>query len=100
MPRWLRITSYPIATLLLTLLFIYLGFPYDLLVARYLPQMESVSSMQMRVGEVGPHVSLLGPGVALHDVRASREGGDPLLLDRLFVRPAWSISWLTGIPAL
>jgi len=99
LPRGLVVTSYAVGALLLTAFFVYLGFPYDLLVARYLPPVESATAMQVRVGDVTPRVSFLGPGFTVRDVRATREDGPLVLVDRLFVRPAWSLSWLTGSPA-
>jgi hypothetical protein len=99
-PKWLAIALYPVGVLLLTLFFIYLGFPYDLLVARYARPLESATAMRVRIGAVEPHVSLLGPGIEVLDVQASRPGERLISVDRVFVRPAWSFSWLTGSPAL
>lgn len=100
LPRWLRYCTYPFGAVLLTLFFVYLGFPYGLLVARYLPQIESASSTRVRLGDVDAHLSLFGPGLEMMNVLASREDARPVALDRVFVRPAWSTSWLTGEPAL
>jgi type II secretion system protein N len=99
-PKWGAAVAYPIGALLLTLLFIYLGFPYDLLVARHLHRIEAASRMDIEIGAVEPHVSLLGPGFELLDIRATREDSATLILNRIFVRPAWSLSWFALTPAL
>ena len=44
LPRWLVVTSYPFGALALTLLFIYLSFPYDLVVARLSRPIESAGA--------------------------------------------------------
>ena len=92
-PRWLVVASYPLGVLLLTLFFVYLGFPYDLLVARYTQPLEARTAMRVRVGDVEPHMSLFGPGVEVLDIQASRVGARMIAIDRVFVRPAWSFSW-------
>ena len=92
--------GYPLAGLVLTLLFIFLGFPYDLLGARISSRVEAGSGLQLQIGEVSPHLGLRGLGLAARDVQALREGGPEVALQKLVLRPAWSSSWLTGTPAL
>jgi type II secretion system protein N len=100
LPRWLVVTSYPLGALTLTLFFIYLSFPYDLVVARFSQPLESSTGMRILVGDVGPHLSLLGPGLEVRDVQAKPQAGRIIAVDRIFVRPAWSLSWFVGRPAL
>ena len=52
MPKWLGVASYPIGALLMTLFFIYLGFPYDLLVARFMERIEPSAGMGIEIGAV------------------------------------------------
>lgn len=98
--RRLRITAIALAALLLTSTFIYLGFPYDLLADVLTRQLERATGYQVSYGDVSASPGLLGPGIAITDLRASVPGGDPWDFSRVRLRPAWSMSWLTGRPAV
>lgn len=100
LPRWLVIASYPVAGILLTLFFIFLRFPYDLLALRISHTVESQVGVMLRIGELSPHIGLGGPGLAASQVLAGREGSRTLVLQELVMRPAWSLAWFRGQPAL
>lgn len=100
LPRWLVVASYPVACSVLTAFFIFLGFPYDLLAQRLTQTLESRLDMMLRIGEVSPHIGLGGPGLAATQVLAGREGRRTIVLEELVVRPAWSLAWLQGQPAI
>jgi type II secretion system protein N len=98
--RLLRVIGIPLAGVLLVAFFIYWGFPYDRLATRI--EMEAGRALDARVEiqEIGPRLALLGPGFQARGVRALWRDGRTLELDRAAVRPAWSLSWLRGHPAL
>jgi type II secretion system protein N len=100
LPRWLRIASWPIGGLLLVSFFVFLGFPYDLLAQRIGNQVERSTGMRVRIGELSPHIGLAGLGLAARDVLASPEGGRTISVQKLVVRPAWSLAWFRGVPAV
>jgi type II secretion system protein N len=98
--RLLAGAGYPLAGLVLTLVFIFVGFPYDLLGDRISARVEADTSLRLRIGGVSPHLGLRGLGLAARDVHAQSQGGPEVTLEKLVLRPAWSSSWLSGIPAL
>jgi type II secretion system protein N len=100
LPRWLVIASYPISALVLTLFFVFLGFPYELLAVRLSDAVERSMDLRLRIGELSPHFGLGGPGLAATEVLAGREGGRTIVLEELVLRPAWSLSWFRGVPAV
>ena len=99
-PRWLRVATYPVAAVLLTAFFVFLGFPYDLLALRLNDAIGSSLNVQMRIGKLSPHIGLLGLGLSAREVRAVREGGRSFEIEELVLRPAWSLAWFRGTPAL
>lgn len=92
--------GYPLAGLVLTLVFILFGFPYDLLGERISARVEADTNLRLRIGGVSPHLGLRGLGLAARDVHAQQPGGPEVTLQKLVLRPAWSSSWLSGVPAL
>jgi len=98
--RVLLWVGYPLAGLALTVLFVFLGFPYDLLGKRLSSEVERATQVRLRIGELSPHLGLGGPGLEASDVYAAREGGRTIVLRSLVVRPAWSLAWLRGTPAV
>ncbi len=99
-PRWLVIASYPVAAFALVLFFIFLGFPYDMLAQRLGHAVESKTNIRLRIGELSPHIGLRGLGLAASEVLTGREGGRTILLEKLVLRPAWSLAWFRGQPAI
>lgn len=99
-PRWLLIAGVPIGGFALTLLFVLLGFPYDRLAHQAAFRVERVTGVRVEIGELAPRISLRGPGMRAKDVRINRPGQHPLDLSRIFIRPAWSTSWLRLVPSI
>lgn len=99
-PRWARIACYPVAAVLLTAFFVFLGFPYDLLALRISDELERNLDVRVRIGELSPHLGLFGPGIEASEVLASREGQPSFVVQELVLRPAWSLAWLRGNPAV
>ena len=80
-PRPLLALGIPLAGTLLTGLFIFLGFPYDLLADRLAAQVERALGVRIEIQEVGPKLHLAGPGLEARGVRATWSGGRQLRLD-------------------
>jgi len=99
-PRWLVIASYPVAAIVLILFFIFLGFPYNQLALRLSQIVESKMDVQLRIGDLSPQLGLGGPGLAASEVHARIGDKRPIVLERLVLRPAWSLSWLRAQPAI
>jgi type II secretion system protein N len=99
-PRLVRL-ALPVAALLLTVVFSVALFPWQRLDARLVRLLEDATGAQVSVGDLGPGLGLAGPRIEAHDVRL-RWPPEPaeLALDLVRVRPAWSLSWLRGDPAL
>ena len=100
LPRWLVLASDPLAGILMTAFFVFFGFPYDQLAVRLSDQAERSMQLRLRIGELAPHFGLAGPGLAARDVLAGRVGGRSVRIDELVLRPAWSLAWFRGTPAL
>ena len=100
LPVLLRFVAIPLACGLCFLLFLHLGFPYDRLAGRVEEQLGRATQSQIRITELAPRLSLRGPGLAAVGVTATPRTGTRIELERAFLRPAWSTSWLRGDPAL
>lgn len=100
LPGFVRWGAIPLLALLLIAFFVYLDFPYDRLRRGLALQLGSALGAQVGIGELGPRLSLFGPGFEAQDVRVAFADGTRLDLSRARVRPAWSLAWLSGTPAL
>jgi type II secretion system protein N len=89
-----------LACVLLTLFFLFLGFPYDRLGERLAAELSRGSGTQLSFQELGPYVSLAGPGFEATGARITTADGIRLQLDRARLRPAWSLAWLRLTPAV
>ena len=70
-------TSYPVGAIVLTSLFIFLGFPYELLSGRLAGAIESASGVRVHIGDLSPRLGLAGPGlVATAEVRPGQGDGE------------------------
>ena len=95
-PRPLLWTATPILAVVLTLTFVFLGFPYSKLI----PAANSLSGANgVRIGDIQPRLTVSGPGFSVHSVSFSDGPMASVELDRLKIRPAWATSWLSGEPA-
>lgn len=94
-----RIAGAAAGALLATGAFVLAGFPYDLLAARISRFAARATPLELRIGELGPSFSPLGPAAVATDVRVAGPRGAGIAVDRLWIRPAWSFGWLLLRPA-
>jgi type II secretion system protein N len=100
LPRAFLPIGLPLAGIALVLLFVYLGFPYDKLGDRIRAEAQRTGSVRIDFQDLGPSLHLAGPGIEAFGVRATLRDGETFLLERAMVRPAWSLAWLRGAPAV
>jgi type II secretion system protein N len=86
--------------LLLTLVFFVLRFPYDVFRASLVGQLAAATGAELEVGRLTAGLSLGGPQLVAEPVTMRWPGGASAELTSAGLRPAWSISWLKGQPAL
>jgi type II secretion system protein N len=92
-PVGLRSVAWGAAGVLLTGLFVVQGLPYERLSAAICAAVAQTTPFALQIQELGPSLSLLGPGVRATGVRLHAGGGE-LRVDALRLRPAWSLRWL------
>jgi type II secretion system protein N len=100
LPRPLLIIGIPLVGVLLVTFFLIRGFPYDVAGTRLSHELERAFGVRVDVAELGPALRFSGPGLEASDVRVNLPDSEVLTLDTIFARPAWSLSWLRGVPAL
>jgi len=100
LPLPLRITGIAVAALVLTGFFAYLRFPYDRLAESISARLAAGTGLRVEIGRLAPSPQLAGPGLMAENVRIRRPDGSVVQIDRLRVRPAWSLAWLIARPAL
>lgn len=84
----------------LTLLFLIWGFPYELVSQRLLGALRGATGAEVRVATLGPYLSWAGPGIEATEVRITGSDGTRFDFERLRARPAWSLAWLRLDPAV
>jgi type II secretion system protein N len=100
LPRPLIAIGVPCAGVLLIAIFLIRGFPYDELGQLITNRIEQSHGIRIVVGNVGPALQLAGPALEATQLRATFPGQSPQQIERALVRPAWSLSWFAGEPAL
>ena len=100
LPRALIAIGAPCAGVLLIAFFLIRGFPYHELGESIANRIEQSHGIQLTIGEVRPVLQLAGPALESTQLRVKFPNRSPLQIERALVRPAWSLSWLAGEPAL
>jgi type II secretion system protein N len=85
---------------LLTLLFLVIGFPYELAGQRLVASVNQVGGVQLEMDDLGPYLSLAGPGFQARHVSLKVADGTRWQLSRARIRPSWSTSWFRLDPAV
>ena len=99
-PRPLIWLGVPLAALLLTSLFVFLGFPYERVRESLAAQIGAASGARVEIARLRPGLSLLGPALVAEDIAATLADGSRWEVERARLRPAWSLAWLRGGAAL
>jgi type II secretion system protein N len=90
--------AWGIAGLLLTAFFVVRGFPSERLAAALSAAVARDTPLVLQLEEIGPSLSLLGPGIRATGVRVAAPDGAGIRVDALRLRPAWSLCWLRLLP--
>jgi len=99
-PRPLLLLGVPLAGVFLVSLFIYLGFPYELLGEHIAAELRRSGSVRVDFQSVGPSLAIAGPGIEAGGVRATLSDAQTYRVERAVLRPAWSMAWFRGTPAV
>ncbi len=99
-PRPLLWVGIPIAAVVLIALFVFLGFPYARVADLAGRQLSEASGHEISIGEIHPRITIGGPGFSVSNLVLTSEQRQRYEIDPLRLRPAWSLSWLRGQPAL
>ena len=86
------------AVVALLLIFLAARFPWERLLPPLLEVARSASGAEVRVGGLRLGLALTGPRVVASAVSLHWPGSEPLALDAVALRPAWSLAWLRGQP--
>jgi len=100
LPRPLLVFGLPVAGVLLVAFFIYLGFPYHKLGDRIATEIQRSSGVRIDFEDIGASLQLVAPGIEATGVRATLSDGSSYRIERAMLRPAWSLAWFRGTPAV
>lgn len=100
LPRPLLVFGLPVAGVLLLTFFIYLGFPYHKLGDRIATEIQRSSGVRIDFEDIGASLQLVAPGIEATGVRATLSDGSSYRIERAMLRPAWSLAWFRGTPAV
>lgn len=98
--RLRRVLVLVAAYLALTGVFVCARFPVDRLTPQIAATASAATGAQVEIADLELDLIALLPALHARDVAVTTPGGTRLRLDRMRVRPAWSLSWLRGAPAL
>jgi type II secretion system protein N len=99
-PPMMMWIGFPFAGLVLTAMFVFLGFPYDELADLATRRASEATQSDIRIGEVDARITIGGPGFRVRDISVTTASNESYRVASLSIRPAWSLSWLTARPAL
>jgi type II secretion system protein N len=99
-PPMMMWIGFPFAGLVLTAMFVFLGFPYDELADLATLRVSQATRSDIRIGEVDARITIAGPGFRVWDISVTTASNESYRVTSLSIRPAWSLSWLTARPAL
>jgi type II secretion system protein N len=95
-----RVLVIAAAYVALTLLFVIARFPVDRLTSRVEALASKATGAHVEIDQLEMDLIALLPALHARGVAMTMPGGTPLRLDRVRLRPAWSLSWLRGHPSL
>jgi len=86
------------AAMALLALFLAARFPYERLLPPLLEAARAAGGADIQVGELRLGLGRTGPRVVAGGVSLHWPGSEPLVLEAVALRPAWSLGWLLGRP--
>ncbi len=95
-----RALAISVAAVALTSVFLVAGFPYDRLAPRAAAAIESATGARVAIGRLDVGVTSWAPQLRARDVDVAWPSGKSASFQSFRVRPAWSMAWLRGTPAL
>jgi type II secretion system protein N len=95
-----RIAALVLAAFALTALLMVLRFPYDRVATSIAQQLEQRTGSRVTFGSFGLAFVRWGPGFAAKSVEVVSPDGTRMSFDRIGMRPALSLAWLTGGAAM
>ena len=98
--RLKRVLRLGFAAVLLTALFVYLGFPYERLIQYVLDRSGDSQAMEISFESASPNLEWLGPGIEVEGITLLPNARPRVYLERIALRPAWSFSWFRGVPSI
>jgi type II secretion system protein N len=100
LPRGLVGVALPVAALALVVFFVLVLFPYDRFRDVVIARLVEATGASVSMDALGGGLSIGGPSLKATNLLFRWPDRRELLLARARVRPAWSLSWLRGEPAL
>lgn len=98
MPGRSRRLAWALGIAALFLIFLAARFPYDRLLPRATTAAGAALGAEVTIASLGLGFGRGGPEAVARDLRLHWPGSLPLALERVAVRPAWSLDWLRGRP--
>jgi type II secretion system protein N len=95
-----RFVALPLACLILTLAFTAALFPWERYRSGVAAWLGAALGARVEVTNVDAGLGLAGPVIEAGPLRATWPDGSVVDVERARVRPAWSLSWLRGVPAV
>ncbi len=96
LPRW----ALALGCVVLTAAFVLALFPYDRIAGGLAAQLRRATGAAVQLRALEPGLSWAGPALVARDLELVWPDGAALRFDQAWVRPAWSLSWLSARPAL
>ncbi len=100
LPRGVVTVALPLASLVLVGIFLLALFPYQRFHDPVVARLSQLTGASVTLEKLGGGISIGGPSLTATGLLFRWPDRRELLLERTRVRPAWSLSWLRGEPAL
>ncbi len=100
LPRSLVTVLLPVASLILVGIFLLVLFPYERFHDLVVTRLSQATGASVSLEHLGGGPSIGGPSLTATNLRFRWPDRRELVFERTRVRPAWSLSWLRGEPAL
>ncbi len=95
--RWVALS---LLGLFLTLSFVFILLPWERLRAPLAAQLEAATGFTVRIDRIEPTLLLPAPALGFYETQLTLPDGSLFEIEELQLRPAFSLRWLRGDPAL